>query len=138
MPENAGRGRDGKQTLDLTCDVHVHDAGASPDAVGGVAHVRAGQVVGHGALEEQGVVFDFHITGQRAVQAAEREEERKGDDTDTVYKKKKGGGVENYTWPQFKKEKEKKNAPRSGKAIQAHEKYSLHCQTKADVCVSVR
>lgn len=53
-----------------TRDVHVHDAGAGPDAVGGVAHVRAGQVEGHGALEEQRVVPDLHVGGQGAVQAA--------------------------------------------------------------------
>lgn len=79
-----GEGETENKRSTLTCDVHVHDAGASPDAVGGVAHVRAGHVIGHGALEEQGVVFDFHISGQRAVQTAEREEERKGDDMDTV------------------------------------------------------
>lgn len=56
-----------------TCDVHVHDAGAGPDAVGGVTDVRPGQVVGHRALEEQCVVLDFHIGGERAVQAAKTE-----------------------------------------------------------------
>lgn len=56
--------------LGPTRDVHVHDAGASSDAVGGVAHVRAGQVEGHGALEEQRVVPDLHVGGQGAVQAA--------------------------------------------------------------------
>lgn len=60
-----------------TRDVHVHDAGAGPDAVGGVADVRPGQVVGHRALEEQGVVFDFHISGERAVQAGETEKKKK-------------------------------------------------------------
>lgn len=58
---------------DPTCDVHVHDTGAGPDAVGGVTDVRPGQVVGHRALEEQGVVLDFHISGERAVQAAKTE-----------------------------------------------------------------
>lgn len=61
-----------------TCDVDVHDAGASPDAVGRVADVRAGQVVGHRSLEEQGVVLDLHITGQGAIQAVARERERVG------------------------------------------------------------
>lgn len=59
-----------------TRDVDVHAAGASPDAVGGVADVRAGQVVGHRTLEEQGVVLDLHISGQGAVQAVVRERER--------------------------------------------------------------
>lgn len=60
-----------------TCDVHVHNASASPDAVGGVTDVRAGLVVGYWPLEEQGVVLDFHITGQGAVQAVVRERERR-------------------------------------------------------------
>ncbi|RCU37944.1 hypothetical protein DVA76_17915, partial [Acinetobacter baumannii] len=58
-----------------TGDVDVHDASASPDAVGRVADVRASQVVGHRPLEEQGVVLDLHITGQGAVQAVARERE---------------------------------------------------------------
>lgn len=58
-----------------TCDVDVHDTGASPDGVGGVTDIRAGQVVGHGALEEQGVVLDLHVAGQRAVKA-EKEKQR--------------------------------------------------------------
>lgn len=56
-----------------TCDVHVHNASTSPDAIGGVTDVRAGQVVGYWPLKEQGVVFDFHITGQGAVQPVGRE-----------------------------------------------------------------
>lgn len=59
-----------------TCDVHVHDARAGPDAVGGVADVCPGQVVGHRALEEQGVVLDFHVGGERAVQAAKTEKSK--------------------------------------------------------------
>lgn len=50
------------------CDVDIHDAGTSPDAIGGVANVRSCQVVGHRALEEQGVVLDLHIAGQGAIQ----------------------------------------------------------------------
>jgi len=55
-----------------TCDVDVHDAGASPDAVGGVTNVRSSQVIGHWPLEEQGVVLDLRISGQGAIQAAVR------------------------------------------------------------------
>lgn len=64
-----------------TRDVHVHNASASPDAIGGVAHVRAGQVVGYRPLEEQGVVLDFHISGQGAIQAMVREG---GENTDAM------------------------------------------------------
>ncbi len=74
-----------------TCDVDVHDASASPDAVGRVTDVRAGQVVGHRPLEEQRVVFDLHITGQGAVQAVVRE---RGNNTDTIRR-------QNYTRPQL-------------------------------------
>lgn len=61
--------------LDPTCDVHVHDASAGTDAVGGVADICPSQVVGHRALEEQGVVFDFHVRDrcERAVQAVKTE-----------------------------------------------------------------
>lgn len=59
--------------VDPTCDVHVHNASAGTDAVGGVTDICPGQVVGHRALEEQGVVFDFHISGERAVQAVKTE-----------------------------------------------------------------
>lgn len=58
-----------------TGDVHIHDARASSNAVGGVADVCAGQVKGHGALEEQRVVPDLHVGGQGAVQAAEENDE---------------------------------------------------------------
>ena len=71
------RQRNGKNRLHQpTRDVDVHDARASPDAVGGVADVRAGEVVGHGPLEEQSVVLDLHIAGKGAVQAVVRERER--------------------------------------------------------------
>lgn len=36
----------------LTCDVDIHNASASSDAVGGITDVRPGQVVGHRALKE--------------------------------------------------------------------------------------
>lgn len=79
--------REGERRLPLfdqpTRDVDVHDAGASADAVGGVADVRPGEVVGHGPLKEQGVVLDLHIAGQGAVQAAVKERER-GNNADTV------------------------------------------------------
>lgn len=47
----------------ITGNVDVHDAGARPDAVDCDTDVRSGQVVGHGPLEEQGVVFDLHVAG---------------------------------------------------------------------------
>lgn len=52
-----------------TCDVYVHYAGASADAVGRVTDIRPSQVVGHRALEEESVVLDLHVTGQGAIQA---------------------------------------------------------------------
>lgn len=66
-----------------TCDVHLHAAGAGPNAVGSITHIGAGQVVGHRTLEEQGVVLDFHIRegGQGAVQAVVTE---RGNKTDAV------------------------------------------------------
>lgn len=78
-----------------TRDVDVHDAGTSPDAVGGVTDVRPGQVVGHRPLEEQGVVLDLHVAGQGAVQAVARET---GNNTDAIKR-------QNYTRPQQKKKK---------------------------------
>lgn len=90
------RQRNGERTgcIDLTRDVDVHDASASPDAVGGVADVRAGEVVGHGPLEEQSVVLDLHIAGKGAVQAVVREREReRGNNIDTIKR-------QNYTRPQ--------------------------------------
>lgn len=69
MPELAAWQQRSGSSGDPTCDVHVHDTGAGPDAVGGVTDVRPGQVIGHRALEKQGVVLDFHISGERAVQA---------------------------------------------------------------------
>lgn len=65
---------DGNDCLNQpTCDVDVHNASASTDAVGRVTDICAGQVVGYGPLEEQSVVLDLHITGQGAVQAVVRE-----------------------------------------------------------------
>lgn len=77
MPELRRRRENGSdRRRRTTCDVDVHDAGASPDAVGRVADVGAGQVVGHRPLEEQGVVFDLHVAGQGAVQPVEIDRER--------------------------------------------------------------
>ena len=103
-----------------TCDVDVHNASSSPDAVGRVADVGAGLVVGHRSLEEQGVVLDLHITGQGAVQAVGRE---RGGNTDTIKR-------QNYTRPCYKKK-----SPRSSKSNSRRMKNTVSSAKQTWMCV---
>lgn len=51
-----------------TCHIDLYQARASADAVGGVAYVRAADVVRHGPLEEKSIVSDFHVFGHGSIQ----------------------------------------------------------------------
>lgn len=97
-----------------TCDVDVHNASASSNAIGGVTDVSPRQVIGNWPLEKQGVVLDFHVAGKGAIQAARR----RGKNSDTIKS-------QNYTKAQSRKKKHKKSVSQEHQSNSKHFKNTV-------------